>query len=165
MHRLGVTLEEMYNGATRKLALQRSLVCDKCEGRGGKKGATSKCEPCRGSGMISRMHQLAPGIMQHIEQVCAQCQGQGEQISEKDKCRACEGRKLIRDRKVLEVHIDKGMRDDQKIVFAGEGDQEPDVPAGDIIVVLDEKKVNWILVPHLNSPSGSIKVLIQAKNI
>lgn len=140
VHRLGVTLEEMYNGATRKLALQRSLVCDKCEGRGGKKGATSKCEPCRGTGMIARMHQLAPGIMQHIEQVCSQCQGQGEMISEKDRCKACEGRKLIRDRKVLEVHIDKGMRDDQKIVFAGEGDQEPDVPAGDIIVVLDEKK-------------------------
>lgn len=140
VHRLAVSLEEMYNGATRRLALQRSLVCDKCEGRGGKKGASAKCDPCRGTGMKTHMQQLAPGIMQHIETVCPQCQGQGQVIADKDRCKQCEGKKLIRDRKVLEVHVDKGMRDDQKIVFAGEGDQEPDVPAGDIIVVLDEKK-------------------------
>lgn len=37
------------------------------------------------------------------------------------------------------MHIDKGMEDEQKIVFSGESNQEPGIPAGDIIVVLDEK--------------------------
>ena len=46
----------------------------------------------------------------------------------------------LRERKVLEVHIDKGMTDGQKIVFSGEGDQEPDIPPGDIIIVLDEQE-------------------------
>lgn len=31
------------------------------------------------------------------------------------------------------------MKDDQQIRFSGEGDQEPDLEAGDIVVVLDEK--------------------------
>lgn len=43
-------------------------------------------------------------------------------------------------RKILEVHVDKGMKDGQKIVFAGEGDQEPDLEPGDIVIVLDEKE-------------------------
>lgn len=46
---------------------------------------------------------------------------------------------VIRERKVLEVHIDKGMSDGQKIVFNGEGDQEPGLEPGDIVIVLDEK--------------------------
>lgn len=27
----------MYNGSTRQLALQKNVICSKCEGRGGKK--------------------------------------------------------------------------------------------------------------------------------
>lgn len=51
-----------------------------------------------------------------------------------------QGRKTVRDRKILEVHVDKGMTDGQKIVFSGEGDQEPDLEPGDLIIVLDEKE-------------------------
>ena len=46
----------------------------------------------------------------------------------------------MRDRKVLEVHIDKGMADGQKITFSGEGDQEPGLEPGDIIILIDEKE-------------------------
>jgi len=79
-------------------------------------------------------------MVQQIEQICRKCSGQGEIIPEKDRCKQCNGRKTVRDRKILEVHIDKGMRDGQKIVFSGEGDQEPDLQPGDIVVVLEEKE-------------------------
>ena len=49
---------------------------------------------------------------------------------------ATEGRQFERRR---EVHIDKGMKDGQKITFHGEGDQEPGLEPGDIIIVLDQK--------------------------
>lgn len=32
VHQLEVTLEEIYNGATRKLGLQKNVICEKCEG-------------------------------------------------------------------------------------------------------------------------------------
>lgn len=48
--------------------------------------------------------------------------------------------KVIRERKILEVNVDKGMVDGQKITFNGEGDQEPGLEPGDIIIVLDEKE-------------------------
>lgn len=58
--------------------------------------------------------------------------------SEKDRCKTCQGKKVVRERKILEVHIDRGMKDGQKITFHGEGDQEPNVKPGDIIIILDE---------------------------
>jgi DnaJ-class molecular chaperone len=32
IHQLSVSLEDMYNGSTRKLALQKNVICEKCEG-------------------------------------------------------------------------------------------------------------------------------------
>lgn len=61
VHQLSVSLEELYNGAVRKLALQKNVICDKCEGRGGKKGAMEQCGTCRGTGMQVQIQQLNPG--------------------------------------------------------------------------------------------------------
>ena len=55
-----------------------------------------------------RIQQLAPGMVQQIQSVCHECQGQGERINPKDRCKTCQGRKIVRERKILEVHIDKG---------------------------------------------------------
>ncbi|KFR05149.1 DnaJ subfamily A member 1, partial [Nipponia nippon] len=139
VHQLSISLEDLYNGATRKLALQKNVICDKCEGRGGKKGAIECCPNCRGTGMQIRIHQIGPGMVQQIQSVCMECQGHGERISPKDRCKSCTGRKIVREKKILEVHIDKGMKDGQKITFHGEGDQEPGLEPGDIIIVLDQK--------------------------
>ncbi|XP_066247067.1 dnaJ homolog subfamily A member 1 [Euwallacea similis] len=140
VHQLTVSLEELYKGTLRKLALQKNVICDKCEGRGGKKGAVEQCPTCRGTGMQVQVQQLGPGMLQQIQTVCPECRGQGERINSKDRCKQCLGKKVVRGRKILEVHIDKGMVDGQKIVFNGEGDQEPELEPGDIIIVLDEKE-------------------------
>lgn len=140
VHQLPCTLDEMYNGATRKLSLQKNVVCDRCDGRGGKKGAVETCPNCRGSGMQIRIQQLGPGFVQQIQSMCDECRGQGERINPRDRCKQCSGKKVVRTKKILEVHIDKGMTDDQRITFSGEGDQEPGLEPGDIIIVLDERE-------------------------
>lgn len=140
VHQLQVSLEDLYNGSTRKLALQKNIICPKCEGYGGKKGSVETCGNCRGTGMQVRIQQLAPGMVQQIQSVCHECHGQGERIASKDRCKTCNGRKVTRERKILEVHVDKGMKDSQQIRFSGEGDQEPDLEAGDVVIVLDEEK-------------------------
>ena len=50
IHQMSVSLEELYNGTTRRLALQKHVICSKCEGQGGKK-PPEKCPSCRGTGM------------------------------------------------------------------------------------------------------------------
>ena len=94
VHQLPVTLEEMYNGATRKLSLQKNVICDRCEGRGGKKGAVETCPNCRGSGMQIRVQQLGPGFVQQIQSMCDECRGQGERINPRDRCKQCNGKKV-----------------------------------------------------------------------
>ena len=44
-------------------------------------------------------------------------------MNEADKCKTCKGKKTIKDRKVLEVVIEKGMKNGQKIKFRGEADE------------------------------------------
>lgn len=140
---MSVTLEELYNGATRKLAIQKKVVCDKCEGRGTKSPSIGpqKCAGCRGSGTKIRVEHVGPSIVQRIESKCNDCMGQGETIAQKDRCKNCDGKKIAREKKIMEVHIDKGREDQQRIVFSNEGDMEPgyDLPS-DIVVVLDEKQ-------------------------
>ncbi|XP_076866531.1 dnaJ homolog subfamily A member 1 [Brachyhypopomus gauderio] len=140
VHQLTVSLEDLYNGATRKLSVQKNVICGRCEGRGGRKGAVEVCPSCRGSGVQVRLHQLALGMVQQISTICGGCQGQGQRLHPRDRCKACSGRKILRQKKILEVHIDKGMKDGQKIVFHGEGDQEPGLEPGDIIIVLDQRE-------------------------
>merc|ERR1711963_1337549 len=115
---------EMYNGATRKLALQKNVICSDCDGIGGKEGAVQRCPNCRGSGMQVRVQQLGPGMMQQIQSMCGECQGTGERIDPKLRCKKCSGKKVNRERKILEVVVDKGMADGQKITFSGEGEKE-----------------------------------------
>uniref|UniRef100_I3KCP8 DnaJ heat shock protein family (Hsp40) member A2b n=1 Tax=Oreochromis niloticus TaxID=8128 RepID=I3KCP8_ORENI len=106
--------------------------------QGGKAGAVQKCVACRGRGMRIMIRQLAPGMVQQMQSVCTDCNG--EVINEKDRCRKCEGHKVCKETKVLEVHVDKGMRHGQKITFTGEADQAPGMEPGDIVLVLQEKE-------------------------
>lgn len=52
---------------------------------------------------------------------------------------------MVKEVKILEVHVDKGMKHGQKITFGGEADQAPGVEPGDIVLVLQEKdnEVGW----------------------
>lgn len=59
--------------------------------------------------MQVRIQQLAPGMVQQIQSMCHECQGQGERINPKHRCKQCQGRKIKNERKVLEVHVDKGI--------------------------------------------------------
>lgn len=47
----------------------------------------------------------------------------GEVISERDKCPQCKANKVTQEKKVLEVHVEKGMQHGQKIAFEGQADE------------------------------------------
>lgn len=133
-----VSLEDIYRGKVSKLALQKSVICPKCDGRGGKEGAVKKCTGCDGRGMKTMMRQMGP-MIQRFQTVCPDCQGEGEIIRDKDRCKQCNGKKTIIERKVLHVHVDKGVQPGTKIEFRGEGDQLPGVEPGDVVFEIDQK--------------------------
>ncbi|XP_059534369.1 dnaJ homolog subfamily A member 4 isoform X2 [Myotis daubentonii] len=89
--------------------------------------------------MQVHIQQIGPGMVQQIQTMCIECKGQGERISPKDRCEGCGGAKVVLEKKTIEVHVERGMKDGQKILFHGEGDQEPELEPGDVIIVLDQK--------------------------
>ncbi|RAO69150.1 uncharacterized protein BHQ10_005162 [Talaromyces amestolkiae] len=133
-----VSLEDIYRGKVSKLALQKSVICPGCDGRGGKEGAVRQCTGCNGSGMKTMMRQMGP-MIQRFQTVCPDCQGEGEILREKDRCKKCNGKKTIVERKVLHVHVDKGVKNGHKIEFRGEGDQMPNVLPGDVVFEIEQK--------------------------
>ncbi|XP_024359351.1 dnaJ protein homolog [Physcomitrium patens] len=139
VHPLKVPLDDLYNGTSKKLFLSRNVLCQKCKGKGSKTGASSRCAGCQGSGMKISIRQLGPNMIQQMQHVCSDCRGSGETINEKDKCGQCKGQKVVQDKKMLEVHVEKGMVHGQKITFQGEADEAPDTVTGDIVFVLQLK--------------------------
>ncbi|XP_047109488.1 dnaJ homolog subfamily A member 2-like [Schistocerca piceifrons] len=139
IHTLKVSLEDLYNGKTSKLQLSKNVICTTCGGKGGRAGTTHTCRTCAGCGFKVTYRQLGPGMTQQLQSRCPTCSGEGEVIHEKDRCVACRGKKVVNETKILEVHVDKGMKESQKIYFRGEGDQQPDVEPGDVIIVLQQK--------------------------
>lgn len=133
-----VNLEDIYRGKISKLALQKSVICSTCDGRGGKEGAVKSCTGCSGSGMKTMMRQMGP-MIQRFQTVCPDCNGEGEIIRERDRCRNCHGKKTVVERKVLHVHVDKGVKNGHKIEFRGEGDQQPGVMSGDVVFEIEQK--------------------------
>lgn len=133
-----VSLEDIYRGKVSKLALQKSVICSACDGRGGKEGAVKTCSGCNGAGMKTMMRQMGP-MIQRFQTVCPDCQGEGEIIRDKDRCKRCGGKKTTIERKVLHVHVDKGVKSGHKIDFRGEGDQMPGVLPGDVQFEIEQK--------------------------
>jgi len=136
VHKVG--LEDIYRGKVSKLALQKSVICPACDGRGGKEGAVRQCTGCSGSGMKTMLRQMGP-MIQRFQTVCPDCQGEGEIIRERDRCKRCMGKKTVVERKVLHVHVDKGVKNGHKIEFRGEGDQTPGVLPGDVVFEIEQK--------------------------
>jgi len=79
-------------------------------------------------------------MISQMQVPCDECHGTGEIIDSKDKCPKCSGKHVISDRKVLEIVVEPGMRDNQRITFAGESDQAPDMEPGDVIFVVRTKE-------------------------
>lgn len=117
-HPLSVSLEDIYNGKTVKLAVTRKVIV----------GDVKTCSDCDGRGMKMEIRQLGPGMIQQMQTTCPKCKGQGNMAETKTE------------RKVLEVHIEKGAKDGQKISFKGAGDEMPGMEPGDINFIVKIKE-------------------------
>jgi len=115
---LKVTLEQMYNGQTKKMAITRQVI--------DKKKGVQECSECGGRGVKVEVVRMGP-MIQQMQSACGACGGQGKSFKTKA------------DREVLEVHIQKGSPDNHKVVFREMADEHPDADTGDVIFVLKEQ--------------------------
>eukprot|EP00252_Welwitschia_mirabilis_P005776 TRINITY_DN1635_c0_g1_i1.p1 TRINITY_DN1635_c0_g1~~TRINITY_DN1635_c0_g1_i1.p1 ORF type:complete len:417 (-),score=85.56 TRINITY_DN1635_c0_g1_i1:342-1592(-) len=140
VHPLKVSLEDLYNGTSKKLSLSRNVLCSRCKGKGSKSGASMNCSSCQGTGYKVSIRQLGPSMIQQVQHVCNDCKGTGETISDRDRCPQCKGEKVVQEKKMLEVVVEKGMQHGRKVTFPGAADEAPDTITGDIVFVIQEKE-------------------------
>lgn len=117
-HPLKVSLEDLYNGKTAKIAINRQVIV----------GESKMCTACDGQGVVIELRQIALGMVQQLQRRCTECSGQGY----------CATRK--KERKILEVQVEKGMKHNHKIPFRGMADEKPNMEAGDVNFIIQEKE-------------------------
>jgi len=131
-----ISLEDLYKGVHHKLSISHDIICKKCNGTGAKEGKQpEKCSACGGRGVRVITQQMGMFIQQS-RVVCQDCHGSGEVTSSRDKCPACDGRKTVKEKKEIEIIVEPGSRENQKIVFPGEADAAPGMEPGDLIFVI-----------------------------
>ena len=135
---LYVDLADLYNGITRKITFEKNVICRHCHGTGGKLGKTKQCPVCNGRGVMMRTITMGIGMQMQMQQPCEKCHGKGIIFSE--TCPHCHGRKVVREEKQLEILIERGMENNQNIVYRGEAEQSPDRLPGDLIMTIKQKK-------------------------
>jgi DnaJ family protein A protein 2 len=136
-----VTLEELYKGKTTKFASTKNVVCDHCKGSGGRSDKISPkpCNTCKGRGSTVQLRPVGPGLVTQQAVTCSTCHGRGSFYADKEKCKKCKGSRTVKQKKLLELYIHRGSRQGERIVLAGEADQNPDdASPGDIIFELSE---------------------------
>jgi DnaJ family protein A protein 2 len=116
-HPIKVSLEDLYNGKTVKLAVNRKVIV----------GEVTTCPKCRGQGAVMEVRQIGPGMITQMQRTCPDCEGQGNTAATKSE------------RKVLEVHIEKGMAHNSKVTFRNMADEIPGMEAGDVNFIIQEK--------------------------
>eukprot|EP00668_Euglena_longa_P038492 GGOE01049504.1.p1 GENE.GGOE01049504.1~~GGOE01049504.1.p1 ORF type:complete len:341 (-),score=85.78 GGOE01049504.1:177-1199(-) len=140
-HALPVTLEDLYLGRPRKVALNKQVICQSCGGTGYRLGGVpTTCQGCAGKGTRLVTRRLGPGLVQQMQTTCSLCKGEGTAMATADVCIGCSGRRVQRERKILLVPVEQGMKHHYTIPFPQEGDQHPDINIpGDIVIVLKEQ--------------------------
>ncbi|KAI1732951.1 dnaJ central domain-containing protein [Ditylenchus destructor] len=137
---ISVTLENLYKGKKMRFQLTKNVLCKRCDGRGGKKSAIHICEHCIGEGATYETRRIGLFRTEKVALNCDKCDGQGTLIDENGKCKNCDGQKTEPETKIIEMKITPGMHEGQKLILHNEGDQEPGIEAGDVVLVLRTEK-------------------------
>jgi len=116
---LKVTLEQLYNGITKKMAITRQVI--------DKKTGVKRCDECDGRGVTVQVIRMGP-MIQQMQSACGACGGQGKSFKKKQE------------REVLEVLVQKGSSDGTKVKFSEMADEHPEADAGDVIFVVKQQE-------------------------
>ena len=84
------------------------------------------------------MQQINMGFMQmQTQTACPVCQGKGR--THLKDCAHCRGKRLVMEGKNFVVDIERGMANNEKLLYEKQGEQVPDMIQGDITFVLKQQ--------------------------
>lgn len=118
VHNIDVTLEQIYSGHMKKLAINRTVI-DPTIG-------VKTCDTCDGRGSVMKVMRMGNMITQS-QQPCAPCNGEGHMFKTK------------KEKEILEVYVEKGAPDGHKVIIYNKANEQPNQEPGDVHFVVNEK--------------------------
>lgn len=133
-----LTLQEIANGTTKKLKINKTVACERCGGSGAKdSNSYATCSTCNGSGYVTRVENSFFGRIQ-TQGVCPACGGEGRVIT--SQCEKCHGEGTQRGDEVVEIKIPAGVGEGMALTVTGKGNAARHGGVnGDLLVVIEEE--------------------------
>jgi molecular chaperone DnaJ len=132
---LEITLEDAYQGAEKKIRIEREEVCSSCGGSGASpSGRVGVCPTCGGRGRVRVGFSFFAS-----ETICPNCKGSGRRVI--DPCRECNGSGLVKTIRTIEVKIPKGVDSGARLRLREEGNSAPSGRRGNLYIYI-------IVKPH-----------------
>ncbi len=135
--KLKLTLQEIAQGAEKKIKVKRHVACDDCGGNGAKNGTeVRKCPVCNGSGQVKKVVNTMFGQMVSAS-ACHNCQGEGSVVS--TPCPTCHGDGRQLKEETINIKVPAGVMEGMQLSMNGKGNvpQRGGV-AGDLLIVIEE---------------------------
>lgn len=152
-----VTYKDLYNGSKKKVTIPIRILCIGCQGLGGKD--VSICKGCNGSGTMFIRKMMGPNMIQQIQTICSSCNGRKKTVSV--PCNICNTSGTINNDKEFIVKVERGMENDDKLLFENMGNENYEEERGDVILVIalkDTKYPNFTKVKNNLVYNYNIKV-------
>lgn len=135
--KLKMTLQEIAEGAEKKIKVKRHVSCQTCSGSGAKNGSSLKtCSNCNGSGQIRKVMNTMLGQMVSAS-TCPVCEGEGRIVE--SKCDTCHGDGRVLEEDLISVRIPAGVEEGMQLSMNGKGNVPPRGGiAGNLLIEIEE---------------------------
>lgn len=132
-----LNLEEIANGAQKKIKVKKHVNCDSCNGSGAKDSSSYQtCTTCQGQGSVRKVTNTFLGQMA-TTQACPTCEGEGKIIT--SKCTKCRGEGRMYDEEVISIDIPAGVTEGIQLSMNGKGNAGVRGGyAGDLLLTIEE---------------------------
>ncbi len=139
--KLGLTLEEVAEGAEKKIKVKKHVACEVCDGSGAEGGQSGydTCSMCQGVGELRQVSRSVFGQFVNV-QPCPNCGGEGRTI--RKPCLECKGDGRVKGEETLTINVPAGVLEGNYLTMRGGGNAGlRGGPAGDLRIEIEE-------VPH-----------------
>ena len=137
--KISLSLEEIADGALKKIKIKKDVNCITCHGTGAKDSSSvSTCPTCKGSGYVRQVRSTFLGQMATTAP-CPTCSGTGKKIT--SYCQTCKGNGVSKGEETIEINIPAGVEDGMQLSMRGKGNKgKHNGPSGDLIINIEEKQ-------------------------
>jgi len=165
-------LQEIANGAEKKIKVNKYVSCTSCDGTGAEGGSSySTCNTCNGNGQVTRVSNTFLGQMQTVTS-CPTCGGEGKIIT--NKCKKCYGEGMVKEEEVIPISIPAGVAEGMQMTVSGKGNAARRGGVnGDLLVMIQEENHPELIRDgndllynlHISIPQASLGAAVEIPTV